>query len=143
MEELNAQIHKYEEFVSHKLQPDLATALTERDAVYNQISEYLKLRNTIEVFDQKKLTSLKTQIDLGCNFYVQARVPDTTYIFVSVGHGFHLQMTHPEALGYITRREAQLQRKADQLTETANRIKAQIKTVYLAIAEIMQLQSTG
>ncbi|KAJ1911373.1 hypothetical protein IWQ60_004576 [Tieghemiomyces parasiticus] len=139
MADISAQIAKYEAFVTDQLQPDLATVLADRDAVYERIAEYLKLRNNIEILDRQQLTSLKTQVDLGSNFYVQAHVPDTTYVYVNVGQGFHLQMTHAEALEYIARKDTQLQGQADKLSQKANHIKAQIRTVYLALAEIMQL----
>ena len=37
----------------------------------------------------------------GCNFYCEAKVDDPTWILVSIGMGFFLEMTLPEALEYI------------------------------------------
>ena len=36
---------------------------------------------------------LRTMVDLGSQVYCQAEVPDTSRIFVSVGLGFHAEMT--------------------------------------------------
>lgn len=36
--------------------------------------------------------------------------PDTTYIYVNVGFGFHLQMTLEEAKAFVLKKEKQLQR---------------------------------
>ena len=41
---------------------------------------------------------LKTKVDLGCNFYCQARVPDPSMVMVAVGLGFFLELTLEEAL---------------------------------------------
>lgn len=86
-----------------------------------------------------ELTEMKTQVDLGSNFYVQAKIPDTKYIYVNVGFGFHSQLTLDEALAFITRKEAFLQKKAGRYTEKAAQIRAHIKIVLEAMAEIMNL----
>ncbi|KAF9347362.1 hypothetical protein BGX34_003202, partial [Mortierella sp. NVP85] len=65
--------------------------------------------------------------------------PDTKHIFVNVGFGFHAQLTLDEALAFITRKEAFLQKKAERLTEKAAQIRAHIKIVLEAMAEIMKL----
>ena len=51
---------------------------------------------------------LKTKVDLGCNFYCQARVPDPTKIFVSVGLGFFVELTLDEALEFISKKDCEL-----------------------------------
>ncbi|KAJ1654769.1 hypothetical protein IWQ61_005361 [Dispira simplex] len=139
MANTNDQIAKYEAFINDRLHPTLSQVLADRDVIYDRIAEFLKLRNNLEVLDKQPVTSLKTQVDLGANFYVQAHVPDTRYIFVSVGYGFHLQMTRQEAVEYIAKKEKQLQHKANKLTDEANSLRAQIRTFYLGIAELMQL----
>ena len=47
-----------------------------RDKVNEQLAHYLQLKNVIEQLQSNNMTSepLKTQVDLGCNFYVQAKV---------------------------------------------------------------------
>ncbi|KAJ1984521.1 hypothetical protein H4R34_000607 [Dimargaris verticillata] len=137
--DVTTQLAKYEKFVEERLQPDLAGLLSERDVLYEKLSEYSKLRLNIEQLDKHGLQSLKTQVDLGANFYIQAKVPNVEYIYVNVGYGFHLQLSHSEALAYIDKKELQLQKRTTQLTDEANRIKAQIKTVYMAVAELLQM----
>ena len=46
---------------------------------------------------------LKARVDLGCNFYAQAKVPDPTKIFLAIGLGFHLEFTLDEAIKVIIR----------------------------------------
>ena len=47
-----------------------------RDKVNEQLAHYLQLKNVIELLQSNNMTSepLKMQVDLGCNFYVQAKV---------------------------------------------------------------------
>ncbi|KAK3817648.1 MAG: Prefoldin [Benniella sp.] len=137
--DIQQKIVRYEKFVNESLRKDLKDTLDARDAVYDQISEYLKLGKDIEVIKDNGLTEMKTQVDLGSNFYVQAKIPDTKHIFVNVGFGFHAQLTLDEALAFITQKEAFLQKKAERLTEKAAQIRAHIKIVLEAMAEIMKL----
>ncbi|KAJ2776250.1 hypothetical protein H4R18_005768 [Coemansia javaensis] len=102
--ELQEAVQKYEDFVRERLEPDLARAVEQRDAVYKRMSEYLKLKTHIDAVRSQGLGELETKVDLGSNFYVKAFVPDTTHIFVSVGFGFHLQMTLDEADAFIDRK---------------------------------------
>ncbi|CAJ0648416.1 19894_t:CDS:2 [Entrophospora sp. SA101] len=79
-------------------------------------------------------------VDLGSNFYVQAKVPDTTYIYVNVGFGFHPQLTLDEAIEFIDKKEKTLQRKSEKYTDDIAKISAHIAMVHEAIAEILYLQ---
>ncbi|KAJ2764001.1 hypothetical protein IWQ56_004648 [Coemansia nantahalensis] len=101
---LQETVQKYEDFIRTRLQPDLAQALEARDALYTRMSEYLKLKTHIDTIRSQKLAELETKVDLGPNFYAKAFVPDTSYIYVSVGFGFHLQMTLEEADSFIDRK---------------------------------------
>ncbi|KAF9572744.1 hypothetical protein EC968_009472 [Mortierella alpina] len=139
---IQQKLARYETFVNESLRKDLKDALDARDAIFDQTSEYLKLAKDIEVIKENGLTEMKTQIDLGSNFYVQAKIPDTKYIYVNVGFGFHAQLTLDEALNFITKKEAHLQKKAEKYTEKASQIRAHIKLVLEAMAEIMKLDST-
>ncbi|KAF9199039.1 hypothetical protein BGZ49_010881 [Haplosporangium sp. Z 27] len=139
---IQEKIARYESFVNEGLRKDLKDALDARDAIYDQISEYLKLAKDIEIIKDNGLTEMKTQVDLGSNFYVQAKIPDTKYIYVNVGFGFHAQLTLDEALVFITKKEAHLQKKAESYTKKAAQIRAHIKIVLEAMAEVMKLNST-
>ncbi|OZJ05029.1 hypothetical protein BZG36_02146 [Bifiguratus adelaidae] len=133
------KLARYESFVNEKLKVDLQQVLDRRDAIYDEISEYAKLRESMKTIQgQECITSM---VDLGSNFYAQAKIPDTQYIYVSIGYGFHAQMTIPEANAFIDRKQEHLQKKADKLTQESAKIKAHIKIVLEAMSEILRLQS--
>ncbi|KAF9301700.1 hypothetical protein BGZ74_006374 [Mortierella antarctica] len=133
------KLARYETFVNESLKKDLQDALDARNVIYDQISEYLKLAKDIEIIKSNGLKEMKTQVDIGSNFYVQAKIPDTQYIYVNVGFGFHAQLTLDEALTFISKKEVQLSKKADAYTQKASQIRAHIKLVLEAMAEIMKL----
>ncbi|KAI8913908.1 hypothetical protein DFJ77DRAFT_431465 [Powellomyces hirtus] len=135
-----AQVKKYETFVNERLRPDLQKALEARDKVYDIISEYLKLRNQIELLQAEKLTELKTMMDVGCEFFMNAKIPSLQYIYVKVGLDVHAQLTMDEALAFIDKKEKVLLKSADKHTETASKIKAHIKMVLHTLESILQLE---
>ncbi|KAJ2094497.1 hypothetical protein GGI09_005376, partial [Coemansia sp. S100] len=56
-------------FIADRLQPDLQQVLGLRDAIYNRMSEYLKLKTHIETIRKQGLEELETRVDLGSDFY--------------------------------------------------------------------------
>ncbi|KND04891.1 prefoldin, alpha subunit [Spizellomyces punctatus DAOM BR117] len=136
------QIERYERFVNERLRVDLQKAVVARDKIYETIAEYLKLRNQIDLLRNEKLNELKTMMDVGCEFFMQAKVPDTSRIYVKVGAGYHVELTLDEAVTFIGEKEKSLLKAADKHTETASKIKAHIKLVLQAIQEILELDHT-
>jgi len=140
-ENISEKVVRYEQFLNETLKPDLKRVLEERDQIYEQLSEYLQLRTTIEHIKESELPDgkLTTQVDLGCNFYVKAKIPDTSHICVSIGYGFYLNMTLDEALRFIGKKEKQLNESAEKLTLDSAKIKAHIKFVLEGLREIQNI----
>ena len=92
-EDVNTKVARFETFLNETLRTDLKRTLELRDKIYEEQAEYLALRNSINAIKLAELVPgepLKTKVDLGCQFYCQARVEDPTKISVSVGLGFFL-----------------------------------------------------
>uniref|UniRef100_A0A8D0M4A3 Protein UXT n=1 Tax=Sus scrofa TaxID=9823 RepID=A0A8D0M4A3_PIG len=98
------KVLRYEAFISDVLQRDLQKVLDHRDKVYEQLAKYLQLRNVIERLQETNHSELYMQVDLGCNFFVDTVVPDTSRIYVALGYGFFLELTLAEALKFIDRK---------------------------------------
>ena len=133
------KIEQYEDLLNEKLRAELEALHEERDALSEKQAQFMQLRlNTQQLIDQKQVT-LKTMVDLGGGgFYMQAKVPDTSSIYVSVGLGFHAQMTLAETVELCTRREFYYKTAVQTLTEQIARKKARIKLVAAAIDEMSQ-----
>ncbi|KAK0064252.1 protein UXT [Biomphalaria pfeifferi] len=132
---------EYETFLNDRLKLDLRNVLEQRDKIYEEISEYLQLQSTIHKIEEDIIPEceLKTKVDLGCNFYVQANVSDPSKICVAIGFGFFLEMTLPEALSFINKKTERLQEKAADLTLEACKIKGHIKLVLEGLRELQGL----
>ncbi|KAG8541311.1 hypothetical protein GDO81_029269, partial [Engystomops pustulosus] len=111
------------------------------DSVYEKISQYLQLKNVIERLQELELGPLQTQVDLGCNFYVNAEVPDSSKIFVALGFGFFAEMTPDEALRFIEKKNKMLTEISENLTKDAANIKAHIRLVLEGLRELQDLPS--
>ncbi|PON54178.1 Prefoldin alpha-like [Parasponia andersonii] len=131
------KVQKFEEFVDRRLKPDLVRAIAERDKVFEQQKNFSDLRKNIETLEKNSVTSLRTQVNLGSEVYMQADVPDTRRIFVDIGLGFHAEFTWSEALNYISLREEKISRQIEEYTRLIASIKTQIKLVCSFIMRIL------
>ncbi|XP_026783724.1 protein UXT isoform X1 [Pangasianodon hypophthalmus] len=137
---ISEKVLQYESFINDVLKRDLQKVLEQRDGVYEKIAQYLQLKNTIKSIQETGSKELKTDVDLGCNFYVQAHVPDTSKIFVAVGYGFFLELTLSEALTFIEKKTSQLTEYSEVLTKDAAKIKAHIRVVLEGVRELQGLK---
>lgn len=133
---IDQKVLQYENFINDVLRMDLQKVLEQRDSVYEKISQYLQLKNTLQSLQEGGSERLKTDVDLGCNFYVQAEVEDSSKVFVAVGYGFFVEMTHDEALRFIEKKTSQLTAFTEQLTKDSAKIKAHIRLVLEGLREL-------
>jgi len=136
------KVQRYETFLNERLRGDLRKCLEQRDKIYEEQAEFLALRNSIQAIKTAELVPgepLKTKVDLGCNFYCQARVPDPTKVCVAVGLGFFVELTLDEALTFISKKDADLNKQAEKLSRECARLKAHIKLVIGGLQELQQI----
>ena len=151
---INEKVLKYEEFLNEKLRTDLREVHAQRDQIYKQISQYMQLKRLIETIKgqqaeqngstgTKKKTKVqcdvKMKMDLGCNFYVQAAVPDCSRLYVLVGYGYYLEMTLDEALTFVEKKMDVLKMKSQMFSKDSAKIKAHIKLVMEGLRELQNL----
>ncbi|XP_068785541.1 protein UXT [Struthio camelus] len=133
------KVRRYEAFVSDVLQRDLQRVLAQREAVCEQLAQVLQLRAALERL-QEAAAPLRTQVDLGCNFYVAAEVPDPSRVCLALGSGLFAELTLPEALRHLQRRSRLLAALNDSLTRDSAHIKANIRLVLEGLRELQGLQ---
>lgn len=63
---------------------------------------------SIQIFCQRITREPTNQIHTYCHLVFYSNSPDTQYIYVNVGFGFHAQLTLDEALTFISKKEVQL-----------------------------------
>nr|CAB3267586.1 protein UXT-like [Phallusia mammillata] len=136
MSEVPKKVVKYEQFLNERLRGDLANLTQQRDKYYEEIAQYLQLQTIIERQLIDHTGPLKTQVDLGNNFYAQAVVPDTSMICIAVGYGFFVEFTPKEALKFIEQKNKRLNDKVDVLTKSMTLVRANIRMVLEGLKEL-------
>lgn len=126
----------YEAFVDEKLKKDLEKVHRARDEAYSKMAEYLQLKNSIEQIQATTKGGLRTKVDLGCNFYCQAKIEDSSKICVAVGYGFFVEFTLDEAKAFIEKKCDQLSKYVEKLGRDSAKIKAHIKLVLEGLREL-------
>uniref|UniRef100_A0A3P9JDD7 Protein UXT n=1 Tax=Oryzias latipes TaxID=8090 RepID=A0A3P9JDD7_ORYLA len=139
---MKEKVLQYERFIEEVLRRDLRKVLEHRDQVYEEISQYLLLKNTIQSLQEAGPQRLQTDVDLGCNFFVQAEVEDPSRIFVAVGFGFFVEMSLDEALRFIEKKTSQLTAFTEQLTKDSAKIRANIRMVLEGLRELQGLSDS-
>nr|CAG4652374.1 EOG090X0MWD [Triops cancriformis] len=141
--QVQQKIQEYETFLNDVLRGDLKKAVDLRDKITGDIAEHVQLKNLVESLQKAEVdgSSLDTKVDIGCNFYVQAHVPDSSMLFVKVGYGFHVEMTWSETLKFVDKKIAYLNQQLDELSKTSSDIKAKIKMVLEGLRELQQISS--
>jgi len=136
----DAKIKKFQSFVQDVLQPQMKAELALRDKLHTKLQIFIDLERNIEIMQETKQKKLSTMVDLGCDFYAQAVVPDCSRVCIDVGLDLHVEFTLEEALVHISERKKRLVDKADVCTKKAADISAKVKMVYESIGQLMQLR---
>ena len=113
-----------------------------RDEVYEEMSEYLKLRNTLEMLQKEKLKKYEARVDVGCNIFVQAEAEEDVKnqrVMVALSREFFVELSWSEAIAYINKKEKSLNNRTEHLTKKLNEIRAHIVFIQEAIRELMGL----
>lgn len=137
------KITQYEYFLNEVLRTDLKTTLDRRDELYNQISQYMELQTVLDKLqganEGDENTKLRTRVDIGCNFYIQAEIANTKIINVDIGCGIWLPMSPKDALSFSEKKLVFLNARVDELTQKELQIKAQIKLVLNGLRELQNI----
>ncbi|XP_020803620.1 protein UXT homolog [Drosophila serrata] len=134
-----ARITQIEEFINEVLKEELRQ-LEQWIGQYNEeIMEYVQLKNTLQTFDTHLSEGYKTQVNIGSNIFMQARVRQMDRILVNVGKDVYLEMTLPEAEQFSDVRVKILTKQSEVLREESVKKRAQIKMALIAISERAKL----
>ena len=137
---MEAKIRKFEDKITFEMRPQMDFVIKRRDAVYEDLAEYLKLKHTLEMLKKEKMKKFTTRIDIGCNIFVQAEVEEdlkTQKVMVALSKDFFVELTWDEALNFIAKKEEALNKRTEHLSKKLNEIRAHIVFIQEAIRELM------
>jgi prefoldin alpha subunit len=136
-EDLRAKIDRYERFLDETLRVKLQQVYARRAEVVKEIEAYEKLGSTLKTMQGEKMKSAKASINIGCDIYMQAIIPDASMVTVDVGLGFFVEMTVDEGIIFVDKKVALLQRAVDAKTAEAAEVSSQIDVVLEGIRELL------
>eukprot|EP01100_Stratorugosa_tubuloviscum_P015372 TRINITY_DN8790_c0_g1_i1.p1 TRINITY_DN8790_c0_g1~~TRINITY_DN8790_c0_g1_i1.p1 ORF type:complete len:161 (+),score=58.73 TRINITY_DN8790_c0_g1_i1:50-532(+) len=133
------KVNYYQKLILEYYEPKLQFYLEQTNLLKQELEQFNELREKIFLIQENNLVKLKTQVEIGPNYYVQAIIEDTTKIFVNVGLGFHVEFTLPEALKFIDKKTQLISNKMNKIHAQTMDIQATIKLIYFAIEEALKL----
>nr|CAG4645987.1 EOG090X0MWD [Lynceus sp. MCZ IZ 141354] len=141
MSAVDQKVEKFETYLNDVLRESLKSHLSEQNKICDEIAEYLKLKNLAEVLQRPDVctTPLKTKVDLGCNFYVQAEAPDASKLLVSVGFGFFVELTLEEVVTFVDKKVALLKNASAHVNTEIAEIKARIDVMLQGLRELQNI----
>lgn len=138
-----ARITQIEAFINDVLKEDLKHLELHLNQFNEEIMEYVQLKNTVQTFGDHMPDGYKTQLNIGSNIFMQARVKQMDKILVNVGKEVYLEMDMQEAIRYSDMRVKILTKQADVVREESIKKRTQIKMALIAMSEREQLLMGG
>lgn len=135
LEAHKARITQLEEFINDVLKEDLNRLEQCLNEFNGEIMEYVQLKNTLQTFGEHMPDGYKTQVNIGSNVFMQARVKKMDKILVNVGKEHFLEMSMQEAINFSDVRIKILTKQADVVREESVKKRSQIKMALIAISE--------
>ncbi|KAK9502168.1 hypothetical protein O3M35_012752 [Rhynocoris fuscipes] len=135
------KIYKYESFLNDVLKEELKKTQLQLDRLYTEVAEFVQLKHSIEIMNSCKTegSSLKTTVDIGCNFLMKAKISDTRTVYVDIGCGYFVQYSLTEAINVINKRIEYLEKQIAIYKKQSATTKAHIKMVLLGLMEIQKM----
>lgn len=126
---------RIESFVNNKLRSDLRHYEEFLIRTNAEIMEFMELQKFGENLNTYMLDGFKTQVDIGGNFFMQAKVDDTNRILVNIGLKHYIEFTPEEAVKFCKMKINALEKEADVIREKSIETRAHIKLALLCLAE--------
>lgn len=123
-----------EVFINDYLKEDLKH-LDNYIKIYNEeIMEFVQLKNTIQTMRDNLPDGYKTQMNIGANIFMEAKVNDMDNILVDIGKGVYINFTLEEALKFVDVKIKMLNNECDVLREESLKKRSEIKVALMYMA---------
>lgn len=143
--DINEHVIKYETFINDVLKEDLKQMELRLQEVNGEITDLIQQKHALKVITDKGThpNGFKTQVNVGCNFFMEASVSNTSKLLMNVGLNHYLEFTVEEANRYLDMRIKAFEKKAEELKNQGAETKAHIKLMLFHIGEINNKQNYG
>ena len=122
-------VEKYNQFVTNVLQPRLEWAIKEQEKVENDMKEYEKVLDFVNM----KSKPDKMLVEIGMQYRVRGKVSESEYIYVDIGLGFLIAMKYDEVKAFIPKKLAWLRDKREKYVSQSQQIASHIQEILLSL----------
>ncbi|XP_045502623.1 protein UXT homolog [Colias croceus] len=135
---IDETVLKYENFINDVLKEDLRILHLKLQQINAEISDLIQQKHSLKVITDKNVhpDGFKTQVNLGCNFFMEASVTDTSYLLINIGLNTFLEFNLEEANKYLDARIKVFEQKSEEMISKAAETKAHIKLMLFGINEL-------
>lgn len=156
--EVDSEILKYETFINDVLKEDLKNYEFKLSKINEEITQYYELKATTKHLITKLYSTnkngesiqqngnieedevpVKSLMDIGCNFLMEAHVTDISKIIIHIGLEYYLEFPLKEADLYIESRLELLLKQAEHLKLQVVQVKSRIKMCLIGIGELQKI----
>ncbi|CAG9789076.1 unnamed protein product [Diatraea saccharalis] len=136
--DIDENVLKYEHFINNVLKEDLKKLELRLQLVNGELADLIQQKHTLKLVTDKKMhpSGFKTQVNIGCNFFMEASVPDTSVLLMNIGLNHYVEFSIDEANRYLDVRIKAFEEKAREIQQKAAETKAHIKLMLFHIGEI-------
>ena len=86
--------------------------LLQRRRLEDESAKYEELRNNVQMLRENEVTDFKSLVNVGRDFFVQAKVGQTETLIVVLGAGVSAELSRDEVLAFVDAKQRVLQRCA-------------------------------
>lgn len=140
-EELAQRLEQYRTFRDQVLLPELGRLQQREARLREDVEEYERLQANARGLMEAQQSSLDTRVDIGCQVYCQAHVPDTSRLFVSIGLGFMVECAPQEVACVTAPRLEHLRAQLDAAGRKAEAARVHVGQVDESVEELARLGS--
>ncbi|XP_015110768.1 protein UXT homolog [Diachasma alloeum] len=139
---ISKKILQFEAYINDTLKSDLSKLSDKLDEKNSDVAEFLQLKSIIMTLKNTKSseTGFKTKVDIGNNFFVQAKVEDASQILVDVGLGYYVEFSLDDASSLIEVRIKLLELQIKNLRTEISKTNAHIKLLLIGIRELQGIK---
>lgn len=127
--------------ILHSQKDDLKVAYERREKMKQELIDVNELENIIKLMMVNKDVAengLQTSVNLGCDFYVDARVKKTDSILISVGLDLFMECTLPDAIKLLTEKQKILEHQLEYMSSQIAQIESHITLTTMALGQQAQ-----
>lgn len=140
--DVSRKVADFEFYINNVLKEKLKLYEISLDRINTELAEYIQLKNLVETLQEGELDGISTQVDVGCNYYLQAKSNDTHIdkILVNVGLNTYVELSLKQALAFTCGKIDVYDQQTKTITKNIAITKAHIKLTLFGIQELLNVK---